>query len=209
MAVPGIYAALESGLTIGVTGLVYRTGWAVHVLLPDGSYRYDWPAQGLVGDFTHDRAKYPSFWGRWRSDGRVVAVDRPDTALRFSVEADAIVGPDGTRFGRLPDDDGIDLTGLWLREASASDKPRITFHPGSRFETAAGLLGLIAEPHFVADWGPFAGRSLFEWTDGGGTYQRLPYSLVLRRDDGAVLHMLALASPNRMLLGHTWFNRVA
>jgi hypothetical protein len=62
-------------------------------------------------------------------------------------------------------------------------------------------------PHFVADWGPHHGRSLFEWPDGGGTYERGPYTLVLRRDDGAVLHMLALAGPDRMRLGCTWFGR--
>jgi hypothetical protein len=94
-----------------------------------------------------------------------------------------------------------------LREASASDKPRIAFLDGRRFQTVGGLLGLIAEPHFVADWGPLEGISLFQWPDGGGVYERAPYTLILRRDDGAVLHMLALASPNRTRLGYTWFNR--
>ncbi len=99
------------------------------------------------------------------------------------------------------------MTGLWLREASASDKPRITFLEGNRFETEGGLLGLIADPTFVADWGPLRGRSLFEWPDGGGAYARAPCTLILRRDDGAVVHMLALASANRMRLGYTWFAR--
>jgi hypothetical protein len=205
--VPGIYAALESGIAIGVAGLVYRTDLAVHILFPDGAYRYDWPDQGLLGDFSHDRAKYASFWGRWQSEGSVVEIERPDASLRFAVESDAIVDESGMRFVRLPDEDGIDLTGLWLREASASDKPRITFLGGERFETSGGLLGLIAEPHFVADAGPFQGRSLFEWPDGGGTYERAPCTLILRRDDGAAVHMLALVSPSRMRLGYTWFTR--
>jgi hypothetical protein len=123
------------------------------------------------------------------------------------VDGDAIVAPDGTRFARLPDSDEVDLTGLWLREASASDKPRITFLEGGRFETEGGLLGLIADPTFVADWGLQHGRSLFQWPDGGGTYERGLYTLILRRDDGAVLHILALASENRTRLGYTWFNR--
>jgi hypothetical protein len=207
LAVPGIYAALETGLAIGVTGLVYRADWAAHILFPDGSYRYDWPDQGLVGDFGHDREKYASFWGTWQSDGSAVDIARPDAALRFAAEADAIVAPDGTRFARLPESDEVDLTGLWLREASASDKPRITFREGSRFETEGGLLGLIAEPHFVADWGPLEGRSLFEWPDGGGIYERGLHTLILRRDDGPVVHLLALASPTRMRLGYTWFTR--
>lgn len=207
MAVPGIYAALETGFAIGVGGLVYRTDLAVHILFPNGSYRYDWPDQGLVGDFTVDREKYASFWGHWQSDGATVEVARPDAALRFTAETDAIVALDGTRFARLPDSDEVDLTGLWLREASASDKPRITFREGSRFETEGGLLGLIADPTFVADWGPQQGRSLFQWPDGGGTYERGLYTLILRRDDGAVLHLLALVSDNRMRLGYTWFNR--
>jgi hypothetical protein len=207
MAVPGIYAALETGLAVGVTGLVYRSDWAVHLLFPDGSYRYDWPDQGLVGDFAHDREKYASFWGTWQSDGSTVEIARPDAALRFAAEADALVATDGTRFARLPESDEVDLTGLWLREASASDKPRMTFLEGSRFETEGGLVGLIAEPHFVADWGPFQGRSLFEWPDGGGTYERMPYTLILRRKDGAVVLLLALVSENRMRLGYTWFTR--
>ena len=205
--VPGIYAALQSGLAIGVPGLVYRTDLAVHILFPDGAYRYDWPDQGLIGDFNYDRAKNASFWGRWRGDGSTVEIERPDASLRFAVESDAIVDENGARFVHLPDEDGTDLTGLWLREASASDKPRITFLEGERFEIAGGLLGLIAEPHFVADAGPLQGRSLFEWPDGGGTYERDSCTLILRRDDGAVLHMLALASPNRMRLGYTWFGR--
>ena len=205
--VPGIYAALESGLAVGVAGLVYRTDWTVHILLPDGTYRYDWPAQGLVGDFAHDRAKEASFWGHWQSDGSTIRIERPDASLTFAAEADAIVDQDGNRFARLPDQDDVDLTGLWLREASASDRPRITFLEGGRFQTEGGLLGLIAEPHFVADCGPLQGRSLFEWADGGGAYERAPCTLILRRDDGAVLHMLALASANRMRLGYTWFGR--
>lgn len=207
MAIPGIYAALESGLAIGVGGLVYRTDCAVHILCPDGTYRYDWPDQGLVGDFAHDREKYASFWGTWRSDGATVEIERPDATLRFAAEADALVAPDGTRFARLPERDEVDLTGLWPREASASDRPRIVFGEESRFATEGGLLGLIAEPHFVADWGPHQGRSLFEWPDGGGTYERAPYTLILRRDDGAVLHLLALVSQNRTRFGYTWFNR--
>lgn len=207
MEVAGIYAALETGFAIGVGGLVHRTDWTVHILFPDGTYRYDWPDQGLVGDFTHDRGKYASFWGRWLADGATVTVERPDAVLGFTAEPEALVDAGGTRFARLPDEDGVDLTGTWLREASASDRPRIGFLDGARFATEGGLLGLIAEPHYVADWGPHAGRSLFEWPDGGGTYQRAPSTLVLRRDDGAVLHMLALASATRMRLGGTWFGR--
>jgi hypothetical protein len=205
--VPGIYGALQSGLAIGVAGLVYRSDWSVHLLFPDHAYRYDWPDQGLAGDFGHDRERYASFWGRWESDGTTIAIERPDASLRFTAEPDAIVDGDGTRYARLPDWPDVDLTGLWLREASASDKPRVTFLEGRRFETAGGLLGLIAEPHFVADWGPHQGRSLFEWPDGGGTYELGPYTLVLRRDDGAVLHMLALTGQDRMRLGCTWFGR--
>jgi hypothetical protein len=204
--VSGIYAALQSGLGIGVAGLVYRTDQAVHILFPDGAYRYDWPDQGLIGDFSHDRARNASFWGRWQAEGATVAIERSGSVFRFAAEPDAIVDESGAPFGRLPNADDIDLTGLWLREASASDKPRLTFH-GDRFETAGGLLGLIAEPHFVAGWGPLQGRSLFEWPDSGGTYERSPCTLILRRDDGAVLHMLALASPGRMRLGYTWFTR--
>lgn len=208
MTVPGIYAALQSGLAIGVAGLVYRTDWTVHILFPDGAYRYDWPDQGLIGDFGADRAKYASFWGRWRSEGAALEIERPGAVLAFTAEEDGIVDEDGNRFARLPDGpDDIDLTGLWLREASASDTPRITFLEGGRFEMSGGLLGLIADPHFVFDWGPHQGRTLFQWPDGGGTYERGPYTLVLRRDDGAGLHMLALASPNRMRLGYTWFAR--
>src|SRR6187399_2059911 len=107
--VPGIYAALQSGLAIGVPGLVYRTDLAVHILFPDGAYRYDWPDQGLIGDFSHDRAKYASFWGRWQGEGAVVEIERPDASLRFAVEPDAIVDESGTRFARLPDEDRIDL----------------------------------------------------------------------------------------------------
>ncbi len=204
--VAGIYAALESGLAIGVAGLVYRTDWTVHILFPDGTYRYDWPDQGLVGDFTVDREKNASFWGRWESDGSTVRIERPDASLTFAVEPEAVVAQNGARFARLPDEDGVDLTGLWLREASASDRPRITFLDGGRFVTEGGLLGLIASPHFVADWGPLQGRSLFEWPDSGGTYERGLHTLILRRDDGAVLHLLALVSPTRMRLGYTWFN---
>ena len=203
--VPGIYAALQTGLAIGVAGLVYRTDQAVHILFPDGAYRYDWPDQGLIGDFTHDRAKNASFWGSWQAEGATVAIERSGSVFRFAAEPDAIVDESGTTFGRLPNADDIDLTGLWLREASASDKPRLTFRGGDRFETAGGLLGLIAEPHFVADWGPLHGRSLFEWPDSGGTYERGLHTLILRRDDGAVVHMLALVSPRRMRLGYTWF----
>lgn len=206
MAIPLVYAALETGFAVGVGGLVYRTDWAVHVLFPDGSYRYDWPDQGLIGDFAVDREKYASFWGHWRSDGATIEIARPDAVLSFTAEAEAIVAPDGTRFARLPERDEVDLTGLWLREASASDRPRITFCEGNRFETEGGLLGLIASPHFVADWGLHQGRSLFEWPDGGGAYERGPYTLILRRDDGAVLHLLALVSEKRMRLGYTWFN---
>jgi len=204
--VPGIFAALQSGLAIGVAGLVNRTDWAVHILFPGGAYRYDWPDQGLTGDFTVDQARNPSFWGAWQSDGATVTVERPGATLRFGVEDDALVDRDGTRFARLPETAAIDLPGLWLREASASDTPRITF-TGDRFATEGGLLGLIAEPHFVADWGPLQGRSLFDWPDGGGEYERGPYTLILRRDDGAVVHMLLLASANRMRLGYTWFAR--
>jgi hypothetical protein len=138
----------------------------------------------------------------------MVQIERPGGTLRFTVEPGAIVDEGGNRFARLPgDEDDIDLTGLWLREASVSDKPRIAFLAGDRFETSGGLLGLIAEPHFVADWGPFHGRSLFEWPDGVGTYERGLHTLILRRDDGAVVHMLALASQDRMRLGYTSFAR--
>lgn len=204
--IPGIYAALESGLAIGVTGLVYRTDWTVHIFFPDGTYRYDWPDQGLVGDFSVDRAKNASFWGRWQSNDDAVAIERPGASLRFTAEDGAIVDEGGIRFERLPDERAVDLTGLWLREASASDTPRIAFADG-RFETAGGLLGLIAQPNFVADPGPHQGRSLFEWPDGGGSYELAPYTLILRRDDGAALHMLALAAQDRMRLGYTWFLR--
>lgn len=206
--VSGIYGALQSGLAIGVAGLVNRTDWAVHIFFADGSYRYDWPDQGLIGDFGHDRARNASFWGEWRSEGSELVVERPGAVLRYAVEPDAIIDGDGVRCGRLPiERNAVDLTGLWLREASASDKPRITFLDGARFETEGGLLGLIAEPHFVADWGPHTGRSLFEWPDGGGRYDSAMYTMELTRDDGARVLMLALISPNRMRLGYTWFTR--
>jgi hypothetical protein len=202
-----IYAALQSGLAIGVAGLVNRTELAVHLFFADGSYRYDWPDQGLIGDFSHDRAKSASFWGRWHSDGPDLVVERPGAVVRFTVEPDAIVDQAGQRFGSLPLHDDTDLTGLWLREASVSDKPRIVFLEGNRFATEGGLLGLIAEPHFVADWGPLAGRSLFEWPDGGGRYDRGFHTLELTRDDGARVLLLSLAAENRMRLGYTWFTR--
>jgi len=205
--VQGIYAALQSGLAIGVAGLVNRTDLAVHIFWSDGSYRYDWPDKGLIGDFTHDRAKHPSFWGRWWTEGSELTIERTGAVLRFTVEDGAIVDAGGTRFESLPIRDELDLTGLWLREASASDKPRITFLEGKRFVTEGGLLGLIAEPQFVAEWGPHAGRSLFDWPDGGGRYDRGFCTLELTRDDGARLLMLSLASPNRMRLGYTWFTR--
>jgi hypothetical protein len=204
--IPGIYVAFQSGLAIGVAGLVNRTERQAHILFPGGAYRYDWPDQGLVGDFSHDQAKYASFWGRWEADGATVTIARPDATLVFTAEPDALVDEGGNRYPRLSEEN-VDLTGVWLREASASSAPRIAFLADDRFETAGGLLGLIAEPHFVADPGPHQGRSPFEWPDGGGTYERGPYTLILRRDDGAVLHMLALASPDRMRLGYTWFAR--
>lgn len=205
----GIYAASETGFAIGVTGLVYRTDVAVHILFADGRYRYDWPDQGLTGDFGRDEERYPAFWGRWRRDGDRIDVERPQGALSFRVEPDAIVGDDGVRFMRLPDQqDGFDLNGVWLRESSASDRPRISFSPNGRFATEGGLLGLIAMPEFVADWGPYPPDSLFQWPDREGLYALDGYTLTLVRDDGAKLHMLALATgPDRARLGTTWFQR--
>jgi hypothetical protein len=205
----GIYAASETGLGIAVPGLAYRTDLVVHILFADGRYRYDWPDQGLTGDSRRDEQKNPSFWGRWRRDGERIGVDRPQGAIAFRYVRDAIIGEDGESFIRLPDQQpDLQLIGTWAREASASDRPRITFSSGDRFATFGGLLGLIAMPDFVADWGPYPPDSLLQWPDSGGRYTLDGYTLTLFRDDGARLNMLALAtSADRMRLGFTWFNR--
>ncbi|UVO52352.1 hypothetical protein M0208_18235 [Sphingomonas sp. SUN019] len=207
----GIYAASETGLAIAVQGLVYRTDMVVHILLADGRYRYDWPDQGLTGDSRHDEQKNPSFWGRWHRDGDRITVERPQGAIAFRYMQDSIIGEDGKPFLRLPDRQAdLRLIGTWTREASASDRPRITFSSGERFATSGGLLGLIAMPDLVADWGPYPPDSLFQWPDGGGRWTLDGYTLTLQRDDGAGLNMLALAaSANRLRLGYTWFNRSA
>lgn len=202
-----IYAALESGLAVGIGGLVYRADLTVHILFPDGSYRYDWPDQGLIGDFSEDRSRFASFWGVWRRDGGVVEIERPDGGpIRFAVEDDALVHPDGMRFARMTDQQSAaSLTGTWRREASASAAPAIAFRDGSRFETAGGLLGLIAEPRFVTDYGAMAGRTLFQWPDSGGTYSLYPFTILLARDDGARVQLLRLPAGHRMRLAYTWF----
>src|SRR5688500_20301896 len=106
--IPGIYVALQSGLAIGVAGLVNRTEWVVHILFPGGAYRHDWPAQGLVGDFGHDQAKEASSWGRWQADGATVTIERPDAALAFTAEPGAIIDESGNRYARLSEED-VDL----------------------------------------------------------------------------------------------------
>lgn len=207
-SVSSIYAARETGLAIGVPGLVYRTEWAVHILFDDGLYRYDWPDQGLISDLAVDQRKNPSFWGRWESDGKRLAIAREGATFQFAVEGDAIVDGRGTRFARLPNQqDSVDLTGTWVRESSASATPRITFFSGDRFETRGGLMGLIASPEFVAHWGPYPPGSLFQWPDAAGRYGMESYTMALARDDGPILGMLALASPDRLRLGYTWFLR--
>lgn len=202
-----VYAALESGLAIGVAGLVNRTDRAVHILFADGTYRYDWPDQGLIGDFAEDRSRYLSFWGVWRRDGAAIEIARPDAGpIRFLQDGDALVHPDGRRFERVTDQQSAtSLIGTWHREASASAAPAIAFGEGNRFETAGGLLGLIAEPRFVLDPGPLAGRTLFQWPDAAGRYTLYPFTIVLERDDGARLSLLRWPAGRRMRLGYTWF----
>lgn len=202
-----VYTALESGLAIGVAGLVNRTDWAVHILFGDGTYRYDWPDQGLIGDFTEDRSRYLGCWGVWRRDGAAIEIARPDTEpTRFLQEGDALVHPDGRRFEQVTDRQTVAaLSGLWHREASAGAAPAIMFREGNRFETAGGLLGLIAEPRFVLDFGTQAGRTLFQWPDTGGSYTLYPFTILLERDDGARLSLLRWPAGHRMRLGYTWF----
>jgi len=204
----GIYAAAETGFATAVTGLVYRTDVAVHLLFADGRYRYDWPDQGLTGDFGRDQKRNPGSWGRWRRDGDRIEIERPQGVVSFRTEPDAIIDEGGKAFARLPDEQaGYNPVGVWTRESSAGGRPRIDFFSDERFATSGGLLGLIAMPEFVADWGPYPADSLFQWSDGGGRYSLDGYTLTLVRDDGPRLNMLALAGADRMRLGFTWFRR--
>lgn len=204
-----VYAALESGLAIAVAGLVDGTDWAVHILFPDGSYRYGWPDQGLIGDFGDDRSRFPGCWGGWREEVEGVLVERAGGAqTRFTRDGQRLIDPSGSSFVRLRDDEPVaPLRGVWRPEASVSPGAAIVFSGTERFETVGGLLGLIAEPRMVADWGSLGGRSLFQWPDSAGSYALEPFTLLLARDDGACINLLRLSGERRMRLGFTPFRR--
>ena len=113
----GVYAATETGFAFTVTGPAFRTETIVHILFPDGRYRFDWPGEGLDADLAADAHAYPHNWGTWARAGDGVEIERAGGRWFFLLEPDALVGDGGKRFTRLAD-------------ASARVRGLASFHPG-------------------------------------------------------------------------------
>lgn len=205
--ITGLYSGMTRGLHVrpspfGGTALEYSLDETLHLLLPDGLYRYGMPSQGLGPGIEADRAMLPIRWGIWRAEGDTIVIERAGQTERLSITREGVLtDQDGNEFSVVRQTEAQKIDGVWAREDFREPgAPRLRLDPDGRFMTSGPFTQIVASLFNVADWGacdPNAPTSYGEidpiWREGVGRYDFSDFALTLDYDDGRMIRIGTIA----------------